>query len=189
LLVVISQSHLSAQIASESKIGLAMTKPMKGSGCMIVFLDTNILSLVTAPGNQDKIVGCQVWLETLAARSIFIITSEICAYEINCGLLEKSLRQSKNVEGLQNLEELRDLIEFLPVTRQVLERASQIWTQAKLQSQPMSHPERLDADAIICAQWQLLDEHNPERAVTIATKNLRDLGRFANANLWSDIKP
>jgi len=156
---------------------------------MIVFLDTNILGFVTAPGKGEEISRCQTWLETLAARSNYIVTSEICAYELKRGLLEESLRKGKDVEGLSNLKELREWVKFLPVTQELLERASLIWAQATVLSMPMTHTLRLDADAIICAHWQLLREENPGRAVTIATTNLRDLGRFANANLWTDISP
>ncbi len=55
------------------------------------------------------------------------------------------------------------------------------------QSAPMTDPKRLDADSIICAHWQVLEEENQGQAVIIASENLRDLNRFAIADLWNNI--
>jgi predicted nucleic acid-binding protein len=155
---------------------------------MIVFLDTSILGIVTNPESRGETGECKRWYETLLVRGARIVTSEICAYEKKRGLLKQSLKQGRNVGGLQKLEELRNGIEFLPVTKEVLDEAAQVWAEAMYQNQPMTQPSRLDADAIICAHWRLLDKDNPGRAVVIATTNLRDLNRFTVAAMWSNIR-
>ena len=45
----------------------------------------------------------------------------------------------------------------------------------------------LDADVIICAQYQLLAEEFPGRYVVIATNNVKHLSRFTEAKEWQDI--
>lgn len=157
---------------------------------MIVFLDTSILGVVTNPESRGETGECKRWYEILLVRGARIVTSEICAYEERRGLLEYSLRRSRDAPGLQKLAELRNdnNIEFLPVTQAVLEEAAQVWAEAMYQSMPMTNPERLDADAIVCAHWRLLERDNPGRTVVIATTNLRDLPRFALAVEWKNIR-
>ena len=46
----------------------------------------------------------------------------------------------------------------------------------------------LDADVIICAQYQLLARKYPGRYVVIATTNVKHLRRFAEAHEWQNIK-
>ena len=155
---------------------------------MIVFLDTNILSIVTRPGNQSETSDCKRWYQTLLIRGARIVTSEICEYEERRGLVQQSFELGENVGGLQELDNLREVIEFLPVTADVWRAGAQVWAESINQSMPMTDPKRLDADSIICAHWRCLDEENLGRAVIIASTNLRDLNRFATADLWRNIR-
>lgn len=155
---------------------------------MIVFLDSSILGIVCTPGSRGETGDCKRWFEMLLARSARVVTSEICEYEVRRGLIETSLRQGRTVDGLQELDDLSQVTEFLPVTRNVLGVAAQIWANSRYQGKQMTGSERLDADSMICAHWKLLDEDNPGRRVVIASKNLRDLNRFAIADLWQNIR-
>lgn len=155
---------------------------------MIVFLDTGVLGLIATPGNDGKTGECKKWYETLLSRSTTILTSEICAYETNRSLILASLQLGREVGGIQELANLRKAIEFLPVTQNVWQKAAQVWAQSMRQSAPMTDPKRLDADSIICAHWQVLEEENQGQAVIIASENLRDLNRFAIADLWNNIR-
>ncbi len=154
---------------------------------MIVFLDTNILNLITTPGDRDEAEKCKMWFYTLLVRGAYITTSDICIYEISRGLLAESLRRGKELEGLQELTELKNQIELQSVTQAVLNRAALVWAQSQYQGLPMTDAKRLDADAIICAHWQLLEEENQGRSVIIASTNLRHLNRFAIADLWQNV--
>ncbi|WP_318699559.1 MULTISPECIES: hypothetical protein [unclassified Roseofilum] len=41
---------------------------------------------------------------------------------------------------------------------------------------------------IICAQWKLIQEEYPGQYVVIATTNRKHLERFADAEIWQDIR-
>ncbi len=53
---------------------------------------------------------------------------------------------------------------------------------------PTADDMSLDADVIICAQYQLLAEEYPGRYVVIATTNVKHLSRFTEAKEWPNIE-
>ncbi len=85
------------------------------------------------------------------------------------------------------MDRLSKIIDFLPVSQIVLKTASQIWAEARNQGIPTADEKSLDADVIICAQWQLLTEEYPGRYIVIATTNVKHLSRFTQAKKWQDI--
>ncbi|MFB2936941.1 hypothetical protein ACE1B6_16960 [Aerosakkonemataceae cyanobacterium BLCC-F154] len=54
----------------------------------------------------------------LLARSVYVVTSDICDYEVRRGLLLVSLT-NPTVQGIQNLDNLPAVIDFLPLTQMV----------------------------------------------------------------------
>jgi hypothetical protein len=81
-------------------------------------------------------------------------------------------------EGITNLNELKNIIEFLPVSEAVFPEAAQIWAIARSQGFPTADDKNLDADVIICAGWKLLTEEFPGRYIVIATTNVKHLKRI-----------
>lgn len=155
---------------------------------MIVFLDTSVLGQVANPEGNDDIRECKKWFETIIVRGAFLVTSEICYYEVARGLKNALLSSDHRVSGLIKLEELREIVTFLPVDQKVVKVSSEVWALARFKGILMTNPARLDADAIICGHWKILQEENPGRSVIVATENLRDLGRFSTADHWENIK-
>ena len=82
-------------------------------------------------------------------------------------LILESLRQS-NISSIQDLNDLQDLITFLPLTNKVMKQAADIWAEARIQGMPTADKKSLDADVIICAQYKLLAEEYPGRYIVIA---------------------
>jgi predicted nucleic acid-binding protein len=87
------------------------------------------------------------------------------------------------------LDESKDLIEFLPVTDEILLVAAKLWADARMLGRPTADNQSLDADLIICTTWQLLTLAEPGRhnVIVIATTNVKHLSRFAVAQKWQDI--
>lgn len=153
---------------------------------MIVFLDTGILGLICSPKNDGEAGECKAWLYKLLAKSVYVVTSDLCDYEVRRGLL---LAASKNpkLSGLENLETLQEIIDFLPLTKPAMKRAAQLWADSRIQGKLTAAAENIDADIIIAAQYQLLKEEYPGRYLAIATTNVKHLSQFADAREWRSI--
>ena len=54
---------------------------------MIVFLDSGILGLIASPNERTEVIACQNWVFGLIAKGVYIISSDICDYEIRRSLL------------------------------------------------------------------------------------------------------
>ncbi|WP_445171835.1 type II toxin-antitoxin system VapC family toxin [Microcoleus sp.] len=157
---------------------------------MIVILDSNILTLLVTPLDEKlsedekltkEIHQCTKWFERLLSKGARIIVSDICDYEVRRELIRI---KSKSVQELDNL---RDLIEFQPVTFAVLEKAAELWAEGRYLSQSNKMKENIDVDCILAAQWCLLKEQNPGRKVIIATKNIKDFQRITDCEFWQNI--
>lgn len=153
---------------------------------MIVFLDSGVLGLATSPSKSGEARKCKQWLYQLLVRGAYVVSSDICDYEVRRGLLLASETQ-KLGEGVQQLDALDELVDFLAVTKPVLLKAARIWSQARIQGMPTADIKNIDADMIICAQFELLQETYPGQYIVIATTNVKHLGRFAEARTWKDI--
>jgi predicted nucleic acid-binding protein len=153
---------------------------------MIVFLDSGIIGLLSSPNNRELVVRCQSWLYRLLARSVYVVSSDICDYEVRRGL-ELALHKNPHVSGLSRLDALAQIVDFLPTERVVLQRAATLWAEARIAGQGTAGDRELDADIIIAAHWLILTEEYPGQAVTIATTNVKHLSRFAIARSWEEI--
>ena len=111
------------------------------------------------------------------SKGVYIIASDICDYEVRREFIRI---KSKSVQELDNL---RDLIEFKPVTFVVLEKAAELWAEARYLSQSNKIKENIDVDCIVAAQWCVLKEQFPGRQVIIATKNIKDFQRVTDCNV------
>jgi predicted nucleic acid-binding protein len=153
---------------------------------MIVFIDSSILGKICNPNNSQEIIDIQNWLFELLSRGVRVVSSDICDYEIRRSLLLEQLKKF-DLESIRKLDESKDLIEFLPVTDEILLVAAKLWADARMLGKPTADNQSLDADLIICATWQLLTVAEPGRYNVIATTNVKHLSRFAIAQKWQDI--
>ncbi len=154
---------------------------------MIVFIDSSILGKICNPNNSPEVTDIQKWLFKLLSRGVRVVSSDICDYEIRRSLLLEQQRKS-DFESIKKLDESKDLIEFLPVTDEILIVAAKFWADARILGKPTADDRSLDADLIICATWQLLTLAEPGRYNVIATTNVKHLSRFAVAQKWQDIE-
>jgi predicted nucleic acid-binding protein len=153
---------------------------------MIVFLDSGIIGLLSSPNDRELAVNCQSWLYRLLARSVYVVSSDICDYEVRRGL-ELALHKNPHVSGLSRLDGLAQIVDFLPTERVVLQRAAKIWAEARITGQGTAGERELDADIIIAAHWLILTEEYPAQGVIIATTNVKHLSRFTIARSWEEI--
>jgi predicted nucleic acid-binding protein len=109
-----------------------------------------------------------------------MIIPEISDYEVRRELL----RANKN-KGIARLDDLAQLIEYLPLTTIAMRQAAQLWAQARQQGQPTAGDKTIDGDMILVAQTMTLEVSD----IVIATTNIGHLSRFATAELWQNIVP
>ena len=108
---------------------------------------------------------------------------EVIDYEIRREtILNRSLR------GLRLLDDLQDLLEYMPIRTPVMRRAAELWAQARQRGKPTADPAALDVDVILAAQAQLLREATGDEVV-VATDNVRHLAQFVDARRWQEIQP
>lgn len=79
---------------------------------MIVFIDTGVLGAISSPRKTGDVGECQEWFYGLLARGVYVISSDLCDYEVRRGLLLNSINIMKS-EGLTNLDGLENFIDFL----------------------------------------------------------------------------
>jgi predicted nucleic acid-binding protein len=154
---------------------------------MIVFLDSGILGLIASPNERTEVIACQNWVFGLLAKGVYIVSSDICDYEIRRSLLLLE-NQRLNQISLTRLDRWRESIDFLPLTTSVMQIAAKVWADSKRRGLPTADRENIDADMIIVAQWLLLSEEYPGRRIAIATTNVKHLEPFCEAMVWRDIR-
>jgi hypothetical protein len=158
---------------------------------MIVFLDSNILGLISNTNSSfDECQQCEKWFNTLSIRGARFFTSDICDYEVRRGLISSFIRSGKPSPGIAMLDSLRmdGFLEFLSISTEVLDLAANLWARASNEGLTTRDDKNIDVDIIISAQYRILEAEYPGQRVVVATTNLKHLSRFCDAAQWQDIK-
>jgi predicted nucleic acid-binding protein len=150
---------------------------------VIVIVDSGVLHTLITTSQVPPVIDCQDWFYLLLSRGVYLVSSTICKYEV-----KRELIRRKKARELSHLEQLKTRLDFLGVDEKTLDVAAELWAQARIEGMPTADDKSLDADLIICAQWQLLKEEYPGRYIVIATTNVAHLSRFAEAQEWRNIK-
>jgi toxin FitB len=104
--------------------------------------------------------------------------------------LRRELLRSGKTRSLDRLDALIEMIGYLPMDREVLLNAAEIWAEARKSGIPTAPDLALDGDCILAAQartaYLLLTQEQIVRGfqVVIATSNPKHLSRFATARRW-----
>ncbi len=125
---------------------------------------------------------CNQWLTAHLANGVRVIIPEIADYEIR-----RELLRAGKVRGLARLDQLQEVLEYVPITTIAMRQAAAFWAHVRQQGQPTAADAALDGDAILAAQAVTLDAGGD--TVTIATANPSHIARFAPARHWQDIVP
>ena len=146
----------------------------------IIFLDSTPVGLITNPNATPLALQCQQWLDSLLARNIGVILSEIIDYEVRRELLRANKRSS-----IRKLDLLKSELTYLPITTEVMLKAAELWARARNEGKPTADNKALDGDVILAAQAVLVAGYGHE--VIIATSNAKHLSLFADAREWQSI--
>jgi predicted nucleic acid-binding protein len=145
---------------------------------MRLLLDTNILSRICHPARaEDHLLGR--WFEGVSQQEDLVFLPEIADFETRRGLLHVALRSGRTTtRSLRRLDQLGNLLTYLPLTTSVMRRAALLWAEARFRGIPTGSS--LDADVILAG-------HALEVSGAVVTDNLRHLERLAPSCRWQDI--
>ena len=146
----------------------------------VVALDAGPLGLVTNPKRSPESLACARWLQGLVAGGSRVVLPEIADYEVR-----RELVRGRRVRGLQRLDALVDLVEYLPLTTTAMRQAAVFWAEARQRGRPTADDRALDGDVILAAQVATLESADG----IVATTNVGHLSRYVHAALWRDIGP
>lgn len=144
----------------------------------VVLLDSGPLGLVTNPNQSSQSTACSEWLRALLARGARIILPEIADYEVR-----RELWRANKMKGIERLDELGQLLEYLPLTTAAMRQAARLWARARQQGQPTAGDKTIDGDMILVGQAVALEISD----LVIATTNVGHLARYARADLWQNV--
>jgi predicted nucleic acid-binding protein len=133
--------------------------------------------MVTNPKATPLTVECQLWLDSLPARGYKAVLPEITDYEVR-----RELMRAGKVAGIRQLDLLKNFIQYLPISTEVMLKAAELWADSRQRGRSTADPKELDGDVILAAQAILLVNEGHE--VVIATTNVGHLSQFVDAREW-----
>ena len=146
-----------------------------------IFLDTTPLGLIAKPpGPQANL--CFAWVQSCLAKGITVYVPEIADYEVR-----RELTRIGAVASVARLESMKATFDYLPLTTPMMQKAADLWAQARNAGIATADKHALDGDVILCAQALSLGLAPSE--FVIATSNVKHLSRFVPAEEWANIQP
>lgn len=145
----------------------------------VIFLDSGLLGLVTNPKLSSEGTVCLQWMQTHITTGSRVIIPEIADYEVR-----RELLRANKVKGIDRLDELAEVLEYLPITTAAMRQAALFWAKARQQGQPTASDKTIDGDMILVAQAFTMALPDS----VIATTNVGHLSRFFPADLWQNIR-
>jgi hypothetical protein len=147
----------------------------------IIVLDAGPLGLLAGDRRRNLKVDAIIdWKIQARANGAIIIVPEIADYEVRRELLRVNA-----MSGVKRLNALRTELFYAPISTEVMQRAAELWAEARRQGLPTADDKALDGDVIVAAQAMNCVGHGD--LLTVATDNARHLSRFLEAREWDEI--
>lgn len=134
----------------------------------VVLLDTGPLSQITHPRVSPEITN---WLQSLQKTTTALRVPEIADYE-----LRRELLRSGKQKSIERLDQLSQSSVFIPLTRETMLKAAELWALVRKQGRPTASNDSLDGDVILAAQAILQIKNFDE--VVVVTTNFKHISRF-----------
>lgn len=158
---------------------------------MLVFFDTCTLGVLVNPNNTKKTRAIRAWMRSHLLAGVRFKVPEISDYELRRNLIFETLRRvnSPSIQSIQNLDNLKATIGYVPLNTDMILAAANMWAKAKRGNYSTAHPFKLDGDVILAAQ-AIIESAAKERII-IATKNVRHLSQYSTSTVeareWQNI--
>jgi predicted nucleic acid-binding protein len=146
----------------------------------LILLDTGLLGMITNPKANPDCQACKQWLNALEPNGDRVVLPEIADYE-----LRRELIRANKTRGIRQLDQLKEVILYLPITTEVMIKAAELWAQARNNGYPTAPSDALDGDVILAAQAVIL--RSQDYNTIVATTNVGHLNQFTVAKTWQGI--
>lgn len=147
----------------------------------LIILDSSIVGIITnSKADNNEAQNCKVWFNNLVQKQEIIVLTEIVDYEVR-----RELIRANKHNGIQRLDELKTVLNYLPITTEVMLLAAQLWAETRQKGKPTADSKSLDGDVILASQAKL--EELNGNTVIIATRNVKHLSLFVDAREWQNI--
>lgn len=147
-----------------------------------IILDSGPLGMVTNPRASGITLECQLWLEAQLQEGSIVLIPEISDYEVR-----RELIRANKPKSIQQLDRLKLVLEYTPLTTEMILKAAELWAQIRQMGQPTADPNAIDGDVILAAQTITIAQQR-QQEIIIATTNVGHLSRFTTAQHWRDIQ-
>lgn len=147
----------------------------------VVLLDSGPLGMVTNPRASQVTEECNRWLESLLSKGMQVVVPEIADYE-----LRRELLRAEKTKGIARLDQLEQVLDYLPINTEMMRKAAEFWAAARRQGKATAPDVALDGDAILAAQAAFLTATGEE--AIIATTNVGHLSLFVEARKWQEVR-
>jgi hypothetical protein len=117
-------------------------------------------------------------MRRLMDAGVIFYLPEISDYEVR-----RELPRAGKTRGLRWLDELGEVVTYLPLTTGIMREAAILWANVRQQGLGTAPEASLDGDVILGAQARSLDLTD----CAIATTNPGHLGRYYPAVWWGDL--
>jgi predicted nucleic acid-binding protein len=145
-----------------------------------IVLDSGPLGLLCDPRLRPDTLACRRWAHDLLNAGHWVYIAEIADYEVR-----RELLRANRARSVVELDNLTTWLDYLPLTTPIMQRAAELWAQARQTGQPTAGDNTIDADMILVAQAESFNDPD----TIIATTNVAHLSRFFPADIWSNILP
>lgn len=137
-----------------------------------VILDTGPLGMLAHPNPNEDFYN---WFTRLLESGVKVYLPEISDYELRRSFILSNLEESIN-----RLDALKNVIEYSPLTTEVMNLAAKYWADARKRHKKGASDEALDGDVILAAQAQSV-------RATVITENTKHLEDFVEVINWKEI--
>ena len=144
-----------------------------------ILLDSYPLGALSHPKPD---VGIVKWVAACRNAGHEIYVPEVIDYEVR-----RELLRANKTTGVANLDALKAVFMFLPITSPAMLLAATLWAQSRQSGLATGDPKKLGIDVILAAQALTLGI--PHSDLIVATSNVSHIVRFVPAALWTDITP
>lgn len=147
-----------------------------------ILLDSAPLGLLCHPAKTAQVIAITQWGLSCLSAGHNIYVPEVIDYE-----LRRELLRAGKTASLTELDGLKSLFVYLPLTTPAMLRAADLWASARNSGFSTGDPKKLDVDVILCAQALTLSV--PPADIIVATTNVSHISHFVSADLWTNIVP
>jgi len=113
-------------------------------------------------------------------KGVRILVPGISDYE-----LRREMLRTGSTKSIIKLDALKNAIGFVPITTAVMNQAAEFWAHARKVGKPTASNAALDGDMILSAHAWVMNSQG--HAIVVATTNLKHLGIFCDARVWTNI--